>query len=53
MAKALETDRRQHLRDGILEFLGDITYGVLRKHGVDGSHQTTTAEVGAAVTATT
>ena len=37
MAQALDTDRRQHLRDGILELLGDITYGVLRKHGVDGS----------------
>jgi hypothetical protein len=52
MAQALETDRRQYLRDGILEFLGDITYGVLRKHDVDGSHQTTTAEVGVAATAT-
>ena len=53
MAQALDTDRRQHLRDGILEFLGDITYGVLRKHGVDGSAQTIAAEAGATATATT
>jgi len=53
MAQALETDRRQHLRDGILEFLGDITYGVLRKYGVDGSAQATATEVAAATTATT
>ena len=36
MAQTLDTDRRQHLRDGILELLGDITYDVLRKHRVDG-----------------
>jgi hypothetical protein len=53
MAQALETDRRQHLRDGILDLLGDITYGILRKHGVDGSAQTTAVEIAAAVTATT
>lgn len=53
MAQAQETDRRQHLRDGILEFLGDITYGVLRKHGVDASTQTTVEEVAAAANATT
>ena len=53
MAQALDTDRRQHLRDGILELLGDITYGVLRKHGVDGSAQTAATEVVAAATATT
>ena len=53
MDQALDTDRRQHLRDGILEFLGDITYDVLRKHGVDGSAQTIAAEVVAAATATT
>ncbi len=53
MAQALDTDRRQHLRDGILELLGDITYGVLRKHGVDGSHQTAATEAVAAATATT
>jgi hypothetical protein len=53
MAQALETDRRQHLRDGILELLGDITYGVLRKHGVDGSAQSTAAQPTASATATT
>jgi hypothetical protein len=53
MAQALETDRRQHLRGGILELLGDITYGVLRKYDVDGSAQATVAEVAVAATATT
>jgi hypothetical protein len=50
MAQALETDRRQHLRDGILELLGDITYSVLRKYGVDGLVQTNAAEVAATAT---
>jgi hypothetical protein len=53
MAQALEPDRRKQLRDGVLDLLGDITYGILRKHGVDGSPQTTTAEVAASATATT
>jgi hypothetical protein len=53
MAQALEPDRRQQLRDGVLDLLGDITYGILRKHGVDGSAQTTTAEVAASAAATT
>jgi hypothetical protein len=53
MAQALETDRRQHLRDGILELLGDITYGVLRKYGVDSSARASAAEVAGAATATT
>lgn len=52
MTQALETDRRQHLRDGIMESLGDITYCVLRKHGVDASTQTTVEEVAVAAIGT-
>jgi hypothetical protein len=52
MAQALETDRRQHLRDGILEFLGDIANSVLRKHGVDPSSHSTVSESAVAATAT-
>ena len=51
MAQALDNDRRQHLRDGILEFLGDITYDILRKHGVDGSSHAAAAEPTAAAIA--
>ena len=44
MPQALESDRRQRTRDGILEALGDITYSVLRKHGVEGSSQHSSVE---------
>ncbi len=53
MTQTLETDRRQHLRDGILDLLGDITYRILRQYGMDNAVPTTAAEVIAAATATT
>ena len=53
MTQTLETDRRQHLRDGILDLLGDITYRILRKYGMDDAVQTTAVEVAVSATATT
>jgi len=34
MAQALESERRQHIRDGILEALADISYAVLRRYDI-------------------
>jgi len=34
MAQALESERRQHTRDGILETLADISYAVLRRYDI-------------------
>jgi hypothetical protein len=31
----LQIERRQHVREGILDELENITYGVLRKYDVD------------------
>ncbi len=53
MPQTLESDRRQRTRDGILEALGDITFSVLRKHGVDGSARTAASEAEVVATATT
>ena len=53
MPQTLESDRRQRTRDGVLESLGDITYNVLRKHGVDGSARTGVSEAEVVATATT
>jgi hypothetical protein len=52
MAHTLETERRQHFRDGILELLSDVTYSVLRKHGFDVSSCTPVVEAAAPATAT-
>ena len=49
MTQPTESDRRQRLRDGILETLGDITYTILRKYGVDGSTPTTSETALAAI----
>jgi hypothetical protein len=35
-ARMLQIERRQHVREGILEELENITYGVLRRYAVDG-----------------
>lgn len=35
VAPMLQIERRQHVREGILEELENITYGVLRRYAVD------------------